>query len=123
MRNKTLQPNEKFDSMRGTNRYIHEEPQFESYPSLEEYRKSHAGSRFVLAKIGIYYRTEDKPRMEIWEDLPLDHDHMFQSVRLILKCMNEWCGIGKIRVDFAGDIINPFVINVAYVSFPDSSKK
>lgn len=123
MKNKSLQPNEKFDSMRGTNRYIHEEPQFESYPSLEEYRKSHAGSRFILAKIGLYYRTEDKPRLEFWEDLPLDHDHMFQSVRLILKVMEKWCGIGKIRVDFAGDVINPFVINVTHVSFPDGCEK
>lgn len=122
MHKSNVNPNEMFDSLRGTTRYVSEEPQFESYPSLEEYRKSHAGSRFILAKIGLYYRSEDKPRMEIWEDLPLDHDHMFQTVRLILKCMNEWCGIGKIRVDFVNDVINPFVINVAYVSFPDSSK-
>lgn len=123
MKSNSLQPNEMFESLRGTARHIHDDPTYESYPSLEEYRKSHAGSRFILAKIGLYYRTEDKPRMEMWEDLPIDHDHMFQTVRLILKCMNEWCGIGKVRVDFAGDVINPFVINVAYISFPDSSKK
>ena len=123
MQNSNLKPNEMFDSLRGTARYVHTEPQFESYPSLEEYSKSHAGSRFILAKIGLYYRTEDKPRMEIWEDLPLDHDHMFQSVRLILKCMNEWCGIGKIRVDFAGDVINPFQIQVFQEPMPIDVKK
>lgn len=109
-----LQPNQLFDSLRGTASHKYKEPTFESYPSLDEYKEKHAGRRFILARIQCFHRWQDKPIVDLWEDVPLDHDHLFQCIRLLLKVMNEWQNIDRVRVDFAGDVINPFIIHVSY---------
>lgn len=114
MKKNSLQPNEVFDSLRGTARHKYQEPTYESYPSFDEYKQNHAGQRFILARIQCYHRWKDNPIVDLWEDVPLDHDHLFQCVRLLLKVMNEWQNIDRVRVDFAGDVINPFIIHMNY---------
>lgn len=118
MQKSNLQPNQVFDSLRGTASHKYQEPTFESYPSLDEYKQNHAGRRFISARIQCFHRWQDKPIVDLWEDVPLDHDHLFQCMRLLLKVMNEWQNIDRVRVDFAGDVINPFQIQLQYDPMP-----
>lgn len=122
MKNNNLKPSEVFDSLRGTASHKYQEPTFESYQSLDEYKQNHAGRRFILARIQCFHRWQDKPVVDLWEDVPLDHDHLFQSVRILLKVMNEWQNIDRVRVDFAGDVITPFIIHVSYNNLQNITK-
>lgn len=106
MKNNSLQPNEMFDSLRGTARHIVQSPGWISWNSMEEYRMKHAGQRFILANITMYQNRCKEPIINIWDDLPLDHDHLLQCLHLMLKAANEFTGVVTVRADFAGDVIN-----------------
>lgn len=111
MQNTNLKPNLMFDSLRGTARHKVSSPEWISWNSLEVYRQKHAGQRFILANITMYQNRCKQPLIELWDDLPLDHDHLLQCLHLMLKAANVFTGIVTIRADFAGGVINPVRIS------------
>lgn len=102
-----LKPSKIFDTLRGTGRHKVETPAWISWSSLEDYRQRHAGQRFILANITLYQYRRKEPIVNLWEDLPLDHDHLLQSLRLLLKVANEFTGVVAVRADFPNGEVNP----------------